>query len=149
MRGISSFAKIALLHCFPLCSFETQTLETPAPTIRSRWFHLPFFLTGRAFLLVALMYWVVFKKDVRRLGVLHVSPSLSTIICGFITMIFISSFCSLPAAEFRAPVPPHFRVCSGGTRPRHAANWQWLCTVPRPAGFRVVYYDNDSSFQQE
>ena len=55
-RGILSFAKIALLHCFPLCSFETQKLETPAPTIRSRWFHLKVFLTGRLTILGALMY---------------------------------------------------------------------------------------------
>ena len=55
-RGILSFAKIALLHCFPLYSFETQKLETPGPTIRSRWFHLPVFLTGVVTLLGALMY---------------------------------------------------------------------------------------------
>ena len=54
--GILCLAKIALLHCFPLCSFETQKLETPAPIIRSRWFHLPVFLTGHATLLGALMY---------------------------------------------------------------------------------------------
>ena len=78
-RGILSFAKIALLHCFPLCSFETQKLETPAPTIRSRWFHLPVFLTGRPFLLGAVMYW---KKGILPLKELDFShPSGAFKIC--------------------------------------------------------------------
>ena len=49
VRMILCFPKIALLHCFPPCSFETQKLETLAPTIRSRWFHLTIFVLPQFF----------------------------------------------------------------------------------------------------